>query len=875
MVSKQKCEFAVIFANKSLRNKLSELLLQIKIEAKEAKQKEEVKDLLNSLKFPTSFLIVENKLLNDETFQNDLILYFIKNKEKYHNLPIISINDENEEENNNLKSKLDWMTIQKMNKKINKTELETYFRELKIYMVNKQNNDHSSNQSNNKENDDFDKVDLFDKDRPSSKYEYISLLGKGEEGIVNLVKNLENNKIIALKVIDLTKMDDKEKRKIKTRLDEFGLIECPTIIQNYEIFEEKNKLYIAMEYASGGMLSDYIKNLILKGENIPIETLLNWMCYMLVSLKYLSKRNITHRDIKSDNLILVEKEIKLGGNKNHNDMICKFIDFGTAKIIENVSDNTNIGTPFYMAPELILNIKYDSSVDIWSFGVVIYELLTKKKPFHEIDCTILNKKICTDNPQETLNENYNYLVRYILLNVLKKNPTTRMTLNEILSIYEIKNQIKSLYDESQIGRWEFLSEVFKWETILCPLIPNIIPDDKMKIIQICYRILENTIKKVYQKSYLSSKIDCFKGDDIISSIEEIIQTQRLDMSIETIICDLYINEMIECISNTNNKEEFEIKDNEYYIFKLDTVRPSTKDNPLFGNINSFINNTSLLKLTEYILYKGISIVNNVFTYDEENNQILYISDSSLILEFMFGISQFNKFDLMSLNDKSPDYRHATLLNLYQIMYIHYLINEKANVNKKKGILSSFINNNISIDYQFKDVSLNNLELRFGIFRNNTKPIENYLKICSSSDIRLSLSNQISFSFSDYLLSPPFQSPERFIPKYYLFRVFDDRNVIFQLDQYVIDFINEILIFSSQEGKIIIPIIYQKYFDFDFKKEEGFFTNLSKIIKYNDKIPENEVIYKLRDVNNDKVELFRNYNLILKNISQKEYEVEFL
>ena len=176
-------------------------------------------------------------------------------------------------------------------------------------------------------------------------------------------------------------------------------------------------------------------------------------------------------------------------------MICKFIDFGTAKIIENVEENTAIGTIYYMAPEILSFLKYDSSVDIWSFAIVLYELLTRNIPFHNFEAKLLYNEIKTLNPQENLNKSYHYGIRYILSRVMRKNPTRRISLNEILSFEFVQEKIKELCESIEgFGKYKVIDEILTIDIELCPYEESLIPDENIKYVEICFKIIENTIR---------------------------------------------------------------------------------------------------------------------------------------------------------------------------------------------------------------------------------------------------------------------------------------------------------------------------------------------------------------------------------------------
>ena len=253
MVSKQKHEYSIILGSKSTKNKYTELLGQIKITSEECKADADIFKLLSSLKFRASYLFIEMKFLSENGLDDKIISYMNENKEKYLKIPIILIKDDTESELeyiNKLISGCNWLFIKSIDKKINKQTLDDFIKNIKI--------DQSMMQNSKEEDKEEIPVNL---NNNLSKYKFIAQLGKGMEGVVNLVENKLSKKIIALKNIDLQKMDEKDKAKLRERTEQFGIIECPTIIQIYETFEEGHNFYIAMEYAVGGMLSEFIQSI--------------------------------------------------------------------------------------------------------------------------------------------------------------------------------------------------------------------------------------------------------------------------------------------------------------------------------------------------------------------------------------------------------------------------------------------------------------------------------------------------------------------------------------------------------------------------------------------------------------------------------------
>ena len=147
-------------------------------------------------------------------------------------------------------------------------------------------------------------------------------------------------------------------------------------------FEDKEHVYIILDYCKGGSLYSYFKN----HGKLPEQDAFVYFFQTCLGLDYLHKKKIVHRDLKPENLLL-----------DANGCI-KISDFGWSAMIEGAMRNTYCGTIDYMAPEIVKNQPHDEKVDLWSVGVLLYELTQGKPPFvgenfQEKNENILNNKI--------------------------------------------------------------------------------------------------------------------------------------------------------------------------------------------------------------------------------------------------------------------------------------------------------------------------------------------------------------------------------------------------------------------------------------------------------------------------------------------------
>jgi serine/threonine protein kinase len=160
----------------------------------------------------------------------------------------------------------------------------------------------------------------------------------------------------------------------------------PNVVRVFEILETKGKFFVVMEFLSEGDLMGKV----VKMHNFSEDHAAMIVDQILHGLNYIHNQNLTHRDLKPDNIMCI------GDGDN---MKIKLTDFGFACFFNpNKKMDISLGTPYYMAPELVDGRKYDQRVDIWSLGCITYILLSGKLPFdgdnlEEIGEAIMKKDI--------------------------------------------------------------------------------------------------------------------------------------------------------------------------------------------------------------------------------------------------------------------------------------------------------------------------------------------------------------------------------------------------------------------------------------------------------------------------------------------------
>lgn len=248
------------------------------------------------------------------------------------------------------------------------------------------------------------------------RYKIVSELGMGAMGIVYKGYDPGIDRFVAIKTLSLNALDIESNEledRFKIEAKAAGRLTHPNIISIYELGEDADKAFIAMEFVDGCTLSELDKH----GEQLTLDQILHIMRMVLYALQYAHENGIVHRDIKPSNIMYTPNgEVKIA-------------DFGIARIESSTKTQlgTIIGTPGYMSPEQIMGQCVDHRSDIFSAGILLYELLTGERAFVSTNITSTTYKVVHTElpPPSKLCPTLPEAVDAVLARALAKQPDNR------------------------------------------------------------------------------------------------------------------------------------------------------------------------------------------------------------------------------------------------------------------------------------------------------------------------------------------------------------------------------------------------------------------------------------------------------------------
>jgi serine/threonine protein kinase len=262
--------------------------------------------------------------------------------------------------------------------------------------------------------------------RTVSHYEILEKIGEGGMGVVYKARDTKLDRIVALKFLPgpmLSSPDEAERFEQEARA--ISALADPYIATIHDIDEADGERFLVLEYLPGGTLKETVRGLNAAGERLPIADVVSYGIQIAEGLAHAHRRGIIHRDIKTDNIMRTE-----GGH-------LKITDFGLAKLrggVDLTKAGSTIGTASYMSPEQVQTQPVDARSDLFSLGVVLYELLTGHLPFRGEHEASLAYSVVHEQPPppHTIRSDTPSSLEAIILKCLEKEPQKRyQTADEI------------------------------------------------------------------------------------------------------------------------------------------------------------------------------------------------------------------------------------------------------------------------------------------------------------------------------------------------------------------------------------------------------------------------------------------------------------
>jgi serine/threonine protein kinase len=218
------------------------------------------------------------------------------------------------------------------------------------------------------------------------RYEILQELGRGAMGVVFQGRDPSIGRLVAVKTITHGIADNPDLlQRFKREAQAAGSLQHPNIVTIYEMSEFEGTPFIAMEYLEGESLEKKIDGRV----RLPLVHKLGWLVQACRALDYAHRRGVIHRDVKPANIMVTSEDV------------VKVVDFGIARIVDTAKTQTGmlLGTLSYMAPEQVRGQHADQRCDVWALGVVMYELLTSRRPFDRENHAALLMDILNESPR--------------------------------------------------------------------------------------------------------------------------------------------------------------------------------------------------------------------------------------------------------------------------------------------------------------------------------------------------------------------------------------------------------------------------------------------------------------------------------------------
>ena len=387
-------------------------------------------------------------------------------------------------------------------------------------------------------------------------FEILKQLGKGSFSLVLVAKRKEDNKIYAIKRVQISNISNKEKLNALNEIRLLSSINHQNIIGYKESFydEPTETLNMVLEYAEGGDLRSKIQSR-LKSKRYFKETEI-WAVFiqLITGLRYLHGHNIVHRDLKTANIFITKNNI------------CKLGDLNVSKIAKSGMLYTQTGTPYYASPEVWEEKPYDIKSDIWSIGCILYEMCCLTPPFKGKNLHLVYQNIIKGR-YAPIPAFYSKDLVNMVHSLLQVNPKDRPTCTEMFKHSVIRNKIHNIYGQINDDEWNCDKSRNEYNNKY-----NNVKEDETEFMNTIRISNDKEIKRVLPKTkrYNSNNIRHMRCTSIITKMKG-----NKDKHKEQEQQNEYSNESktngFNVMNNSNNK-------NDYCMFKRNKSSSNYKPN---------------------------------------------------------------------------------------------------------------------------------------------------------------------------------------------------------------------------------------------------------------------------------------------------------
>ena len=516
-------------------------------------------------------------------------------------------------------------------------------------------------------------------------YELIKCLGSGTFGEVYLTENEKNHKQFATKVIPTSFLKRPELKKyIDSEIKIMKQLDHENTIKLHEFFQTNNNLYFIMEYINGGTLSDYLSSYKLKtGKPFSQKMIQHFVKQIVQGLIYIHSKNIIHRDLKLDNILLSFPSKIPKENREYSQATVKIIDFGLST--QKTFAMSNPGTPAYMDPIILQKFNksggikrfrlYDKKADIWSLGAITYEMLTGQNIFQADDLDELISKVEKGNYYLKVDDLSNEILSFLNC-MLQYEPKNRLSAKD-LALHQFLTEKPEDFEKADVSDIEYkINEgfltinIFNNNTIkkMFPYKPNNIFNS------LTLNMFQLTKKNNHSKKDISTQNDKNKLINIGKNDQVPIKEEEDKKNPTNKNIDNFIDSLNDIPETTSIKLANDKKDDEKIILQPNLKRGNTQE--YFTNndeltplpINSYKSGEIKSKTAEYKVQFQVKRIDN--RNEDINLTILLLVNQKKILKKEVNLSKANGFlEKWIWNFNSNDWKNIDINNENFIMKI--------------------------------------------------------------------------------------------------------------------------------------------------------------------------------------------------------------